>query len=114
MVIITILITLVILVILLTLVLLPAMALFNKFSDRRYRADEKEMLTGILTTGLASPEAVGEVVTTFVNESRRALPAKIYLPNKAGVSSIPSGATVLIIETKAGIAYVIPYQESIF
>lgn len=68
--------------ILLTILSLPGMALFNKFSDQRYQADEKELLTGILTTAILSTEATGEVVTNFVNESRKTMPAKIFIPLK--------------------------------
>ena len=50
----------------------------------------------------------------LINESRKTMPAKIYLPNKDNIEQIESGAQVLIIESKAGIAYVIPYQQTIY
>lgn len=99
--------------ILLTILSLPGMALFNKFSDQRYQADEKELLTGILTTAILSTEATGEVVTNFVNESRKTMPAKIFHSSQESVHSIAKGTEVLIIETKLGIAYVIPYQQTL-
>ena len=98
----------IVLIIFLTILLLPGMAFFNKMSDQKYNADEKDLLTGILTTAISSKEA------TFVNESRKTMPAKIYLPNKDNIEQIESGAQVLIIESKAGIAYVIPYQQTIY
>jgi len=104
----------IVLIIFLTILLLPGMAFFNKMSDQKYNADEKDLLTGILTTAISSKEATGEVMTTFVNESRKTMPAKIYLPNKDDIEQIESGAQVLIIESKAGIAYVIPYQQTIY
>ncbi|MDT2867759.1 hypothetical protein [Lactococcus lactis] len=104
----------IVLIIFLTILLLPGMAFFNKMSDQKYNADEKDLLTGILTTAISSKEATGEVMTTFVNESRKKMPAKIYLPNKDNIEQIESGAQVLIIESKAGIAYVIPYQQTIY
>lgn len=61
----------IVLIIFLTILLLPGMAFFNKMSDQKYNADEKDLLTGILTTAISSKEATGEVMTTFVNESRK-------------------------------------------
>ena len=58
----------IVLIIFLTILLLPGMAFFNKMSDQKYNADEKDLLTGILTTAISSKEATGEVMTTFVNE----------------------------------------------
>lgn len=107
-------IAIIIIVILFIVILLPGMALFNKISDEKYNADEKDLLTGTLTTGIASVTSTGEVVTTFVTESRKTMPARIFTPNKDGVTELSKGAAVLIVETKDGIAYVIPYQEMIF
>lgn len=104
----------IVLIILLTVLLLPGMAFFNKVSDQKYNADAKDLLTGILTTAISSKEATGEVMTTFVNESRKTMPAKIYLSSKDKIDQIEQGAEVLIIESKSGIAYVIPYKQTIF
>ncbi|MFC4651520.1 hypothetical protein ACFO26_01175 [Lactococcus nasutitermitis] len=95
-------------------ILIPGMALFNKVSDEKYSADEKNLLTGTLTTAITGLEATGEVVTTIANESRKTMPAKIFTPNKDNVTAIEQNASVLIVDTKDGVAYVIPYQEMIF
>ncbi|CAM3146789.1 hypothetical protein GHI93_08600 [Lactococcus hircilactis] len=97
-----------------TLFLLPGMAIFNKMTDKAYHADEKDLLTGTLTVGIASRTATGEVMTTFVTESRKTMPARLFIPNKAGIETLEKGASVLIVETKDGIAYVIPYEEMVF
>ena len=104
-------IAIILLIVLVTVVLLPAMALFNKVSDQKYEADEDKLLTGTLTTSIDSLTATGEVVTTFAIEARQTMPARIYSPNKENVTSLAKGSAVLIVETKNGIAYVIPYQK---
>ena len=43
----------IVLIIFLTILLLPGMAFFNKMSDQKYNADEKDLLTGILTTAIS-------------------------------------------------------------
>ena len=101
----------IILIIICTVLLIPGMAIFNKMADKKYNADEKDLLTGTLMTPISSPSATGEVMTTFVTESRKTMPARIFMPNKDNVTSLEKGASVLIVETKDGIAYVIPYQE---
>ena len=105
---------LIVVTIFLTVLLLPAMFFFNKISDKKYNADEKNLLTGILTTAISSKEATGEVMTTFVNDSRKTMPAKIYLSKKNEIERIEEGTEVLIIESKSGVAYVIPYKQTIY
>ncbi len=107
-------IAIIIVIILGTVILLPGMALFNRISDEKYSADEKNLLTGTLTTDINSLTSTGEVVTTFVTESRKTMPARIFTPNKDEVTSLAKGSSVLIVETKDGVAYVIPYQEMVF
>ena len=64
----------IVLIIFLTILLLPGMAFFNKMSDQKYNADEKDLLTGILTTAISSKEATGEVM----NHVKQCLQKFIY------------------------------------
>lgn len=91
---------LLVIVILGTLLLIPGMDIFNKMTDKKYNDDEKDLLTGTLTTAISSLSATGEVMTTFAVGSRKSMPARIFTPNQAGVERLEKGAAVLIVETK--------------
>lgn len=101
----------IIIALLLTVLFIPIMSLFNSVSDQPYQADEKNLLVGRLTVGIDDNSAVGEVMTEFVNESRKTLPARIYHQKQHPVTSISKNEEVLIIEVSNGVAYVIPYRS---
>jgi hypothetical protein len=92
---------------------IPIMSLFNSFADRRYKADEKSLLTGKLLLGIDHAADTGEVLADFVNESRKTLPAKLYAPENQTFSALEKGTSVLIIEVINGVAYVIPNKNQI-
>lgn len=99
-----------VLIILLMVALGPFMALFNIFNDKKYNADEKDLLVGRLTVGIDSIDSVGEVTTQFVDQAMSFKPAKIYHQAGKEISSIEKNTQVLIVEVRRGIAYVIPYD----
>jgi hypothetical protein len=101
----------VLVIIALELFLIPIMFLYNKITESKYDASAKQYVTGELSVGIKDKKAVGQVVISGAGFGKVVLPAMLFDDE---TPSLNKHDKVLIVETKEGIAYVVPRGVDVF
>ncbi|MDR0921451.1 MAG: hypothetical protein LBM95_03605 [Lactobacillales bacterium] len=92
--------------------LIPGMVAYNKLTEKDTMVGEKDYLLGKLTLGIPDTTSTGEVLISGGGFSKTNKPARLYQLEDKPPDGIKQGETVLIIEVREGIAYVVKYERA--